>query len=121
MIKQLQSVGCLSVTLHVQLINKAAVTFYEKNGFLVDERLPNHYCIEETYYDALKLRFIPTPMIENSNSTSDKEPLLKQQTWMDWVWWLSPWFWFPNLQLTEGSDEEDPIENNSEEANPWFC
>ena len=44
------------VSLHVQLVNEAAVTFYKKCGFSVVERLPQHYLIDGKHYDALYMR-----------------------------------------------------------------
>jgi len=126
LVKKLQGLGCVSVTLHVQLINNAAVRFYERNGFLVDEVLPNHYLIDGVYYDALKLRLTPTRnnssmMSESENENEKNEKNEKNEneneneseskqppTWREWLWWVWSWVWPSNSHQIE----RQPISNN---------
>eukprot|EP01103_Thecamoeba_quadrilineata_P013236 TRINITY_DN3612_c0_g1_i1.p1 TRINITY_DN3612_c0_g1~~TRINITY_DN3612_c0_g1_i1.p1 ORF type:complete len:150 (+),score=25.62 TRINITY_DN3612_c0_g1_i1:174-623(+) len=51
--------NCFNITLHVQAINQAAVNFYLKNGFLLQEKLENHYYINNVYYDAFRMELLP--------------------------------------------------------------
>jgi len=80
MIEILQEHGCNVVTLHVQLINKAAVEFYKKNNFVVAEDLPGHYYIDGQYFDAMKMIFYL-----NNNNTVQLSTFF---SWKDcWSWW----------------------------------